>query len=396
MKGLIENLKTWLSKAFNTAVLVKSRMEWVDYLKGIIIILVVNKHVYAGLEVSGIPVPEMIKKANMVFFSFRMPLFFILSGLFVTSSFGKRGLNKFLSIKFENLIYPYLIWSVIEITLQVMFSGVANAHRSYKDYLRILYNPHVLDHFWYLPALFNTTIIYILLKTKLHLKTWMQLALGFVLYFSAQYVVDVSILSDWMTYYLCFAIGDACSILFFQDSTQRFLKKPAVLLGIITLFVSTQIYYLDHPETFHLLGAVTNLGKLQLVGIALIGSLGMFALAFQLQERKVFRFLRVIGFHSLYIYVMHVMVAAATRIVLARIFGIENAYMLLIVCTITGVTIPIIAYNLLIKDNVLSFLFSYSKNKAMRLKTEPAINPEVSTVKKISLNPVNDVKNICE
>ncbi len=396
MKGLIENMKTWLTKAFNTSVLVKSRMEWVDYLKGIIIILVVNKHVYAGLEVAGIPVPEAIKKANMVFFSFRMPLFFILSGLFVSSSFGKRGLNKFFSIKFENLIYPYLIWSVIEISLQFMFAGVANAHRSYHDYLRILYNPHVLDHFWYLPALFNTTIIYILLKTKLHLQTWMQLVLGFIFYFSAQYVVDISIISDWMTYYLCFAIGDACATLFFQESTQRLLKKPSVLVGIITLFVFTQIYYLDHPETFHLLGATTNIGKLQLIGIALVGSLGMFALAFQLQERKVFRFLRVVGFHSLYIYVMHVMVAAATRIALARIFGIDNAYVLLVLCTITGVTIPIIVYNVLIKDNVLSFLFSYSRNKTMRLKSEPVMNPEVSTVKKISLNSVSEVKNICE
>jgi len=224
----------------------------------------------------------------------------------------------------------------------------------------------------------------------------MQLALGFVLYFAAQYVVNVSIVSDWMTYYLCFAIGDACSTLFFKESTQRLLKKPSVLVGIVVLFVFTQIYYLNHPETFHLLGAVTNIGKLQLIGIALVGSLGMFALAFQLQERKIFRFLRVVGFHSLYIYVIHVMVAAATRIALARIFGIENAYVLLTVCTITGITIPIMAYNLLIKDNVLSFLFSYSKNKTMRLKTEPAMNPEVSTVKKISLSPVNDVKNICD
>ena len=122
MKELIENIKYWFSDAFNVPLLEKNRMQWVDYLKGIIILLVANKHVYVGLEVSGIIVPEIIKKANMVVFSFRMPLFFILSGLFVSSSFGKRGFNKFFSIKFEHLVYPYLIWSVIEISLQYLSS----------------------------------------------------------------------------------------------------------------------------------------------------------------------------------------------------------------------------------------------------------------------------------
>ena len=38
-------IKNWLAKAFNTSLLQKSRLPWVDYLKGIAILLVVYRHV---------------------------------------------------------------------------------------------------------------------------------------------------------------------------------------------------------------------------------------------------------------------------------------------------------------------------------------------------------------
>src|SRR5580693_6950474 len=96
--------KSVFRKAFNTSLLQKSRLPWVDYLKGIAILLVVYRHVLigiqryvAGQQAKGIDlpdVPDFLEKANMVFFSFRMPLFFILSGIFISGSLKKRSLKK--------------------------------------------------------------------------------------------------------------------------------------------------------------------------------------------------------------------------------------------------------------------------------------------------------------
>src|SRR5579871_6365292 len=95
--------------AFNIAVLQKSRLAWVDYLRGIAILLVVYRHVLLGLQNSRIPIPSAYLDANIMFFSFRMPLFFILSGIFIGGSLAKKSLGRIIYSKFELLLYPYII-----------------------------------------------------------------------------------------------------------------------------------------------------------------------------------------------------------------------------------------------------------------------------------------------
>lgn len=59
------------------------RESWVDYAKGIGIILVVYGHVARGLFNSGISVPlNLYHLLDSIVNTFHMPLFFFLSGLF--------------------------------------------------------------------------------------------------------------------------------------------------------------------------------------------------------------------------------------------------------------------------------------------------------------------------
>jgi fucose 4-O-acetylase-like acetyltransferase len=344
--------QTWFYRAFNWQVLHKVRWYWVDYLRGIAIILVVYRHALLGLEFSHIAVPAILEKANMVFFSFRMPLFFIISGIFIRESMVKRSLYQLIGIKFENLFYPYLVWSFIQVSLQILLAGTTNANRSLIDYSYILYHPRDLDQFWYLPALFNTSVVFMLIRSRWNPPKWVHLLLGLGLYLLSPYFQAVSMMSDWMRFYIFFAIGDAVSEFFFRNSTQRFLKNPWTLLLISPFFVLAQIYYLRF-----------DVGAMEFLVVALVGCLSMFILSFRLEIWKVFTFLRVIGYHSLYIYVMHVMVTAGARVVLTRVFGFHDPVILLATCIFFGVTIPIVFYNLLIKDNVFWFLFSFRKRK---------------------------------
>lgn len=349
----MNKLQSLLARSFNTSVLEKSRYPWVDYLRGIAILLVVYRHVLIGLERSNLVIPQPLVDANMMFFSFRMPLFFILSGLFIGGSLLKRSLAALLKIKFENLLYPYLIWAFIQVTLQIALSSFTNANRTWEDYTYILYQPRALDQFWYLPALFNTTAIYLLVKVKLRLANHWQLVLGFVLYLISPYFEGVTMISDWMEHYLFFALGDSLATLFFQPKTQSFMRARWPLLAAIPFFAVTQWYYLQHPLTEGLL----------FLPISLIGCFTMFLLAYRFQEWGVLRFLRILGFHSLYIYVMHVLVSAFTRMILYKILGIHQPVILLFCGIAAGVIIPVIIYNLLIKDNIGWFLFSPVRKK---------------------------------
>lgn len=361
-KDLKTYLKESFSKAFNLSVLEKKRMAWVDYLRGIAILLVVYRHVLLGLQRGNMDVPNSLVYANMIFYSFRMPLFFILSGVFINGSLSRRSLGKIVYTKFENLLYPYLVWSFIQITLQIVLSRYANSDRGLKDYAFILYQPRALDQFWYLPALFNTTIIYLLVKTKLHPPAWAQLLLGIILYFLSPHLDAISMLSDWMEFYIFFALGDTISDFFLKESTQNFLKKPVTLVWVTPVFILTQVYYLSRP--------VVTQGEF--LAIALIGCFSMFVLAFRMQEWGFFPFLRVLGFHSLFIYVQHVIVAAFVRAFLVRVVGLHQPVILLLCGIAAGVIIPVIVYNLLIKDNIFWFLFTPKRTEKEKKAKTPA------------------------
>lgn len=345
-------------RAFNLSVLQKSRMPWVDYLRGIAIILVVYRHALIGIERSGIIVPDYLVRANMIFYSFRMPLFFIVSGLFINGSLLKKKASQLIQIKFENLIYPYLVWATIQITLQVVLKPYVNSDRGLQDYAYILYQPRALDQFWYLPALFNTTVLYILIKTKFRPAPWVQIGFGLLVYFLAPLLGKISMLSDWMEFYLFFALGDILSSAFFTDKVQRFLKNPVPLICMIPVFAGLQLFYLTQEEVFY---HDVPAGQAEFLIIALTGCLTMFMLAFQLQRFNMMRFLRVLGFHSLFIYVMHVLVIAFIRVVFTKFLGIHEPAVLLVLCIASGVTIPVMAYNLFIKDHFAWFLFTYKK-----------------------------------
>lgn len=349
-----------ISKAFNLPILQSNRLKWIDYLRGIAIILVVYRHVLIGIERANIYLPDILVKGNIIFYSFRMPLFFILSGIFIHKTVQKRSLGNIISIKFENLLYPYFIWCFLQITLQIVFAHSTNASRGIIDYTYIFYQPRNLDQFWYLPALFNCSLVFLLLKFKLQLSSKSQLILGILFYFLSPYFQTISMLSDWMEFYIFLVLGESMATFFFQQNTQKVLRKNYLLLMMIPVFIAVQIYYLSNDEYYYINDFY---GKIQFLFIALTGCFSMLLISLKLEKWGILNFLRILGFHSLFIYVMHVFISAFSRIILTKIFLIDNPVVLLLIGIILGVTIPVIIYNTLIKDNILWFLFTYKKPK---------------------------------
>src|SRR5271155_4829946 len=100
---------------FNSLRLRPGRLAWIDYARGIAIFLVLYRHIFEGIKRAGLDTSHYayLEHANIIFFSFRMPLFFIISGLFVGSSLNKRGLREFILNKWRLILYPYFLWAVI-------------------------------------------------------------------------------------------------------------------------------------------------------------------------------------------------------------------------------------------------------------------------------------------
>ena len=356
----IATFSNFIYKAFNLEILKNSRLPWVDYLKGLAIILVVYRHVFYGIQRSGIVIPDLLVTANMLFHSFRMPLFFILSGLFISKSIQKRKISELIELKFEKLLYPYFIWVFLQITFQLIFSNLTNADRSLIQYTYIFYQPKNLDQFWYLPALFNVTIFFILFKIKYNPNFLFQFILGLTFYFLSPYFHSISIISDFMEYYIFFVFGDYLAKFFFKRAVQNVFSNSFFLLFVIPFFVFSQLYYLRYDEYYYL---NDFFGKIKFLFIVVTGCLFITILAFHFQKWNIFKFIRLLGFHSLQIYVMHVFAAAVNRLFFTKVVGVYDPTILILTGISVSLIIPLVVYNLFIKDGFLWFLFTYKKVK---------------------------------
>jgi fucose 4-O-acetylase-like acetyltransferase len=327
----------------------------------------VYHHAYLGIERSGLHVPKSVGDANMVFYSFRMPLFFIISGMFTSMALASRSVKSLVWSKFNVLLYPYLVWSFLQITLQIVMSGYTNADRTFSDYLYILYQPKRLDQFWYLPALFNATIVFVLLKTKLKFRTGHQLAVALIFYALAPFINEISMMSNWMRFYIFVAIGDLLSGFIFKASVQHQLRKAITFFLCLPVFAVTQFFYFYN--NIGLKSSETDLNTFQgdlsqyvfnevnFLVTSLIGCGTFIVVAFLLEKWNRVKWLRVVGFHSLFIYIMHVMIVAFLRIVMTKVFGVDNYMFVLLAAIAVGTALPIVFYNVFGKKH-LWFLFT--------------------------------------
>ncbi len=344
------------------------RHGWIDYARGIAIILVLYRHVYEGLKHSTVSVLgyEQIEYANILFFSFRMPLFFIVSGFFVAASLQKRGLKEFISTKTKTILYPYFLWGILQITLQLFFSKLVNTQRTLADYSFLLYLPRNVEQFWYLYALFNVSVLYALIKIFIRPNAFQNIVFGLILFYGsallAQNSVNMGFIHDIIHYYLFYAIGDASA---------RFIREPKVvaklqdgknLLILIIPFIITQAYFLYENLKYETeyFDFVENYQPIIFIFVALIGCAFIINLSFCLQKWKLMNWLRELGRHSLYIYVSHVIILASLRIFMTRVLDIYNLPVLLISGIIAGLILPVLLYKLCVKIN-FAWLFTLER-----------------------------------
>jgi uncharacterized membrane protein YcfT len=351
-------------------VLQRNRFAWIDYARGACIILVVFRHCFEGLTSANLDTEKytLLKLMNISLFSFRMPLFFLLSGIFVAQTLIKKSYKKYVVDRFKVILYPLLIWGVIQITLQLIFLDYVNADRKPIDYLNLIIRPRKIEQFWYLNTLFMVGIIYAFFKAVLHFKIWHLMITGIVFYSAGAifyvihsqhsnniYIENIaySFLPDFLHFYIYFFIGDLVSSFVLRKENQSYFASVKMLMPILVVFLISHYYFtkenLAHEEQYRLGTFVEHFQPLQFLVISLSGCALMIQLSFILQRFAIMKFLRVIGYHSLYIYVSHLIVVSGMRTLMVRIFGVDHVPTLILINVSVGIVIPIIVYNILVR-----------------------------------------------
>src|SRR3984885_2764155 len=94
------------------------RSNIVDIVKGIAILLVVYGHTAQGMTHRGWWVGPGASFSHTFVYSFHMPAFFFVAGLFVAGSIARRGGRRFTIDKLKTILYPYVLLAIIGVVLE--------------------------------------------------------------------------------------------------------------------------------------------------------------------------------------------------------------------------------------------------------------------------------------
>ena len=322
--------------------------HWVSYAKGIAILLVVYRHILYGIDRTELEVENYLMVANEIFYSFRMPLFFILSGIFVRKSMAKRNGWQFIKTKISTILYPYIVWCVIQITLQIGLSNYTNSDRTLFDFVYIFIQPRALDQMWFLMALFNTTLIFFFLDGVLKLKNWHLIVISIILHYVSGYVTQFSLIHDPLYFLMFFVLGVVGSKYLLSIENKPKLSSIKYLLLILPFFIGSQIVWIIYGR---------DLQIFLFALVELVGSYFTIILCFRLEKLGILGFLKRAGDYSLPVYLTHALFGAAIRIVLMKFAGIENVLVLLISGIALSTLAGIILYNLARKYGLMWLFF---------------------------------------
>lgn len=192
----------------------KKRWKEIDvlYTIGIILVLIGHSHSSDWSSFRG----TTLEKAIQFIYTFHMPLFFFISGfLFQNShSLQERGYETYIKDKALRLLTPYLFWSLIAAIPKYYvenssFTGVGKA------VLDVFINPRasVWGHFWFLPVLFLTYVIFGAAKKQIegYKRIATVLVVTAVIYF-LPIRTNILGLSDLHTSIFFFAVGMAVNL----------------------------------------------------------------------------------------------------------------------------------------------------------------------------------------
>lgn len=313
-----------------------TRDYWVDYAKAIGIALVVYGHVMRGVYDAGLSVSEhFFILSDSIVYSFHMPLFFFLSGLFFFGSFHKRGAKEFLFNKVDTIAYPYFLWSFIQITFVVVLAQFANSPADSGAFWSILTRP--FGQFWFLYALF----FFFVVSSILFLKEF-RFSFALILLFAlAIYLRPLpsswGILAIFFSTYFCFFLLGAG---FKRLNNTHWLGDIKVTLALAAVFIAFQgFYHFGLNKTFAERTPWSL--ALTLVSMLFVVSLSM-CLA-----RKPKKWVLFIGASSMAIYVMHILTGSGIRVVLQKIFGVEDVAVHIVLGFAFGMLAPMLAQYLI-------------------------------------------------
>lgn len=319
------------------------RFDWVDIAKGICIVAVVG--LYAGNEMVHVfGHAGWLEPWSAFAQPFRMPDFFLLSGLFLTSVMN-RPWRHYLDTKVVHYAYFLVVWVTLLATYDMLFlgttappgPGVLNLIKFYV--WKLLYPDHMLWFVQTLPVFFVVTR---LLRRVPPLLLWSVAAVALAM----RIKTGVPPLNNFLGYYAFFLAGHFGAHWIFALA-DRAARHRAITLGLFVAWCFVNQWAVSS-------GAVLVPGGNLLFG--LLGIAAVISLSSLLSPLKALSWLRYAGSNSIVIYLgFFIPLTLFLHIVSMQRLQIEPN-LLATLALVLGAGAPVLLF-LLVRKTALRFLF---------------------------------------
>lgn len=332
-----------------------ARIEWVDYAKGICIILVVMMHVVNGYE--GLVGEEGWLRPVVDFAKpFRMPDFFLISGLFLARTLHGSVLSYF-DRKLLHFVYFYLLWLTIQLPLLEHDLLLADPAGFARAWLHALYEPtntlwfvHMLAVFYVVTWLLKDVPKWLVLPAVIALQTAYQAGL-----------IDTgwNVADRFANRYVYFYLGYAAAPYVFQMA-----RVLAARLWLVALLLPA--WALGNGL---MVGAGLHNGPGTSLLLGFAGAAAVCAISATLAERGLATGLRYAGQHSIVIYLSFFLPMK----VMQKVFGtlgspfdsVGLATTLILLLAVVG---PLIFHRLIRSTPLIAL---YERPRALRFTGRP-------------------------
>ena len=328
----------------------RTRLQIVDAVKGIAIILMVFGHAEQGAMHRHIwesmpNVERGIKFSDAFIYSFHMPVFFFASGLFLVGSVERRGRWRFVLEKAKTLLYPYLLWALLSFVLDPLTLKFRSADRLPSLHERI---SGILsgNSSWFLITLLETQLLALIM---LRLPRWVQMMAAITMSLLVQ-SFGITILYKPFVVFPFVVAG----MWFGSDRVGRIASLPK---GIA--WASFAALFLAQLAVIGSWGPVNRWGQLPfgLTGIAMLLFLGQ-----AISDGAFDRGLRWYGGASLGIFILSPFFQGAAREFVGRVLHTTNPLTYLTFITLCATTVPALLW--FAQDRLhIVFLFRWPANQ---------------------------------
>jgi uncharacterized membrane protein YcfT len=331
----------------------QSRVSWVDYAKGICIVLVVLMHSTLGVEnaAGGASwVHGFIGWAK----PFRMPDFFLISGLFLASRIN-RPWRDYLDSKVLHFAYFYILWMSIQFaTKGYGLYQAGGAEGMFRDYALGFVEPFGTLWFIYMLAVF-----FVVVKATRFVPPLLVFTTGALLEM-APIETGHMVIDEFASRFIYFYAGYwlAGHVFKFAEGV-NFKSVPAIVSGLFIWAIGNTMMVRSG------LADVPGFG----LALGFIGAAAVISTGVLLSKTRLAAPLRYAGENSIVIYLAFFLFMAATRSLLLQYNVISDLGSVALLTTAAGVIGPILLF-WATRPTKLSLLFR--RPAWARLASQPA------------------------